>query len=102
MGLDVHVGSLTRYYTEGPADVVERIARHREMAVADGQEAEEVIRAAVLRWRENLSRWLGDRLARPLDWDESSPAPCVTDKPAGTATAGPCSWPPARSAAGCR
>jgi hypothetical protein len=81
MGLDVHVGSLTRYYTEGPADVVERIARHQEMAVADGQEAEEVIRAAVLRWRENLGRWLGDRPARPLDWDESSPAPCVTDKP---------------------
>src|SRR5215207_333720 len=81
MGLDVYVGSLTRYYTEGPADVVERIARHQAMAVTDGQDAEEVIRAAVLRWRENLSRWLGDRLARPLDWDESSPAPCVTDKP---------------------
>ena len=81
MGLDVYVGSLTRYYTEGPADVVERLARHQAMAVTDGQDAEEVIRAAVLRWRENLSRWLGDRLARPLDWDQYSPAPCVTDKP---------------------
>ena len=81
MGLDVYVGSLTRYYTEGPDDVVERIARHQGMTVTDGQAAEEVIRAAVLRWRENLNRWLGDRLARPLDWDESTPAPCVTDKP---------------------
>ena len=81
MGLDVYVGSLTRYYVEGPADVVERIARHQDITVSDGQDAEEVIRAAVLRWREGLSRWLGDRLDGPLDWDESAPAPCFTDKP---------------------
>ena len=81
MGLDVYVGSLTRYYVEGPADVVERIARHQDITVNDGQDAEEVIRAAVLRWREGLSRWLGDRLDGPLDWDESAPAPCFTDKP---------------------
>ena len=80
MGLDVYVGTLTRYYVEGAADVVERIARHQGMAV-DGQAAEAVIRAAVLRWRDGLSRWLGDRLAGPLDWDESAPAPCFTDKP---------------------
>ena len=81
MGLDVYVGPLTRYYVEGPADVVERIARHQDLPVTDGLEAEEVIRAAVGRWREGLSRWLGDRLAGPLDWDESRPAPCFTDKP---------------------
>ena len=81
MGLDVYVGSLTRYYVEGPADVVERVARHQDMTVSDGQAAEEVIRAAVLHWRDRLSRWLGDRLAGPLDWDESGPAPCFTDKP---------------------
>jgi len=80
VGLDVYVGTLTRYYVEGAADVVERIARHQGMAV-DGQAAEAVIRAAVLRWRDGLSRWLGDRLAGPLDWDESAPAPCFTDKP---------------------
>ena len=81
MGLDVYVGSLTRYYVEGSADVVERIARHQGMAVSDGQGAEEVIRAAVVGWRDGLSRWLGDRLDGPLDWDESGPAPCFTDKP---------------------
>jgi len=81
VGLDVYVGPLTRYYVEGPADVVERIARHQDLPVTDGLEAEEVIRAAVGRWREGLSRWLGDRLAGPLDWDESRPAPCFTDKP---------------------
>ena len=80
MGLDVYVGSLTRYYVEGPADVVGRVARHQGV-VPDGQPAEEVIRAAVLRWRDGLSRWLGDRLDGPLDWDESGPAPCFTDKP---------------------
>jgi hypothetical protein len=81
VGLDVYVGSLTRYYVEGSADVVERVARHQGMTVSDGQAAEEVIRAAVLHWRDRLNRWLGDRLDAPLDWDESGPAPCFTDKP---------------------
>ena len=81
MGLDVYVGSLTRYYAESSADVVERIARHQGMEVSAGQDAEEVIRAAVVGWRDGLSRWLGDRLDGPLDWDESGPAPCFTDKP---------------------
>jgi len=81
VGLDVYVGSLTRYYVESSADVVERIARHQGMEVSAGQDAEEVIRAAVVGWRDGLSRWLGDRLDGPLDWDESSPAPCFTDKP---------------------
>jgi hypothetical protein len=81
VGLDVYVGSLTRYYVEGPVDVVERIARHQDLPFGDGQAAEEVLRAAVVCWRDGLSRWLGDRLAAPLDWDESAPAPCFTDKP---------------------
>jgi hypothetical protein len=81
VGLDVYVGSLTRYYLEGADDVLEPIARHQGIAVDDGQDAEEVIRAAVLSWRERLSRWLGGRLAGQLDWDESAPAPCFTDKP---------------------
>jgi hypothetical protein len=81
VGLDVYVGSLTRYYVEGAAAVVERIARHQGVPFADGQDAEEVIRAAVVSWRDGLSRWLGDRLVGTLDWDESGPAPCFTDKP---------------------
>ena len=75
MGLDVYVGSLTRYYVEGSADVVDRIARRQGLPAGDGQDAEEVIRTAVVRWRDRLSDWLGDRLAAPLDWDESGPAP---------------------------
>jgi hypothetical protein len=81
VGLDVYVGSLTRYYVEGSADVVERIARHQGVPFTDGQDAEAVIRAAVVSWRDGLGRWLGDRLVGPLEWDESGPAPCFTDKP---------------------
>jgi hypothetical protein len=81
VGLDVYVGPLTRYYVEGPADVVERIARHQALPATDGLAADEVLRAAVVSWRAGLTRWLGDRLAGPLDWDESGPAPCLTDKP---------------------
>jgi len=81
MGLDVYVGSLTRYYAEGPTDVVERIARQQGVPFADDQAAEDVIRAAVVSWRDGLGRWLGDRLAEPLAWDESGQAACFTDKP---------------------
>jgi len=82
MGLDVYVGPLARYYAEGPTDVVERIARQQGVPFADQvAEAEDVIRVAVLSWRDGLGRWLGDRLAEPLDWDESGQAPCFTDKP---------------------
>jgi hypothetical protein len=80
VGLDVYVGPLARYYAEGPTDVVERIARQQGVPFAD-QVAEDVIRIAVLSWRDGLGRWLGDRLAEPLDWDESGQAPCFTDKP---------------------
>jgi hypothetical protein len=81
MGLDVYVGSLARYYAEGPTDVVERVARQQGVAFAGGQAAEDVVRAAVLAWRDGLGRWLGDRLDEPLDWDESRQAPCFADKP---------------------
>jgi hypothetical protein len=81
VGLDVYVGSLSRYYVEGPSDVVERIARHQGVPFGDGEDAEEVVRAAVVNWRAGLNRWLGDRLPGPLDWDESGPAACFTDKP---------------------
>ena len=81
MGLDVYVGSLTRYYAEGPQAVVDRIARQQGVELPVGSTAEEILRAAVVAWRDGLGRWLGDRLPVPLDWDESGQAPCFTEKP---------------------
>jgi hypothetical protein len=81
VGVDVYLGSLTRYYAEGPVDMAERIARQQDVPLAAGQGAEDVIRAAVFAWREGLGRWLGDRLTGTLVWDESGLAPCCTDKP---------------------
>jgi hypothetical protein len=84
MGLDVYVGSLTRYYAESPLAVVERIARQQGVpftAEAGGADHEDAIRVAILRWRDGLGRWLGDRLPGPLEWDESREAACFTDKP---------------------
>jgi hypothetical protein len=89
MGLDVYVGSLTRYYLESPVSVVEQMARQQRVPYAIvhrpgdpvARALEPVTRAAVLAWREGLGRQLGDRLDEPLDWDESPSGPCFTDKP---------------------
>jgi hypothetical protein len=92
MGLDVYVGSLTRYYRGDWETVVQRYARERglkfqvvrpsganEDCVPDAEE----IRATVLAWREMLSDELGEHLDEPLDWDETAESPYFTDKPAG-------------------
>jgi hypothetical protein len=94
VGLDVYVGSLTRYYVEGSADVVDRIARRQGLPVDDGQDAEEVIRTAVVRWRDRLSSW-----PSPRSWPPTG-ARC-RPRPA---TAWPCcgAWPSGRSSTGSR
>ena len=89
MGLDVYVGSLTRYYSGAWETVVQQAARQagmpvrleRQQPLADTRDPE-VIRAAVLRWRDAMSSALGKHLNGPLDWDESESAPYFTDKPA--------------------
>jgi hypothetical protein len=90
MGLDIYVGSLTRYYARDWETVVQQYGRESGMpvdvvrpnepedAVADPNE----IRADVLAWRESLSKGLGGNLSGPLDWDESPESPYFTDKPA--------------------
>jgi hypothetical protein len=89
MSLDVYVGSLTRYYTEGPIAVVERLARQQRIpyAIIHGNGVDQcpgldqVVRRAVLAWRDHLALGLGDRLATRLDWDESLDSPCFSEKP---------------------
>ncbi len=93
MGLDVYVGSLTRYYSGNWETVAARAAREvgvefqviRHGSSADDPDGrEEVltdpgqIAAAVNAWRTTVS----DALGQPLDWVEDVEAPYFTDKPA--------------------
>ena len=89
MGLDVYVGSLTRYYAgewELRAQVVARelgatinvVRRHDP---PDAVRDPDKIRPVVLAWRDGLTSGLGDHLTAPLDWDESPAAPYFSDKP---------------------
>lgn len=91
MGLDIYVGSLTRYFTHDWRTIVQQLAECGEGpdvqiirpdgaddAVTDPEE----IRSAILAWRQGLSAGLAAHLAAPLDWDESGSTPYFTDKPA--------------------
>lgn len=90
MGLDVYVGSLTRYYARDWETVVQRHARETgmELHVLRPNDPEDIvtdqntIRAAVETWRGDLTTALGDNIQSPLDWDESPESPYFTDKPA--------------------
>jgi hypothetical protein len=89
MALDVYVGSLTRYYVGDWESVGERTARERaashpmEQLRSRGTPLKEVgqIKPEVLAWRTTLGNSLGDNVAAPLDWDESSDAPHFTGRP---------------------
>jgi hypothetical protein len=69
MALDVYVGSLTRYFGG---------SGRRALAIA---RTPEHLRAAVIAWRAALSEQLGDRIATPLDWNETPDAPHFTGRP---------------------
>jgi hypothetical protein len=89
MGLDVYVGSLTGWFAAAPSSAVEHLAWQQRIPYAvihgaersSGHSQEDVIRAAVLAWRDELGRGLGDRLEGPLDWDESADGPSFTGRP---------------------
>jgi len=89
MGLDVYVGSLTGYYAGGSPTAVERLAWQQRVPYmvirgerrSGGHTEHDVIRAAVLAWRDELRRGLGDRVEQPLDWDESPEAPSLAGRP---------------------
>jgi hypothetical protein len=89
MGLDVYVGPLTGWYAAGPPSAVEHLAWQQRIpytvihgaARSSGHSQEDVVRAAVLAWRDELGRGLDDRLETPLDWDESPDAPSFTGRP---------------------
>jgi hypothetical protein len=90
LGLDIYVGSFTRYYSGDWELVSARAAREmgakfevvRKHGPADAIRDPEQIRPIILEWRTGLAASLSSHLAEPLDWDESSDAPYFTDKPA--------------------
>jgi hypothetical protein len=90
MGLDIYVGSLTRYYAGDWETVIQKYARETGtplQVVRPNQTEEEIadketIRADVIQWRSGLSEGLKGHLSQPLDWDESDSSPYFTDKPA--------------------
>jgi hypothetical protein len=89
MGLDVYVGSVTRYLCGDWETTMQKHARDMGMplrvirpndppdAITDPVE----ILPVVLRWRESLSKVLENAGGPALDWDESPEAPYFTDKP---------------------
>jgi hypothetical protein len=86
MALDVYVGSLTRYYVGEWENVPERAARERsaqpQLIRPDTSDKEpEQTRLAMTAWRAVLAQSLGDRIAGPLEWDESPEAPYFTGRP---------------------
>lgn len=89
MGLDVFVGTLTRYYSGDWELIAQQAAKEmglnleviRQHNPPDAIRDPDQIRPTVLAWRESLSVALADRIAQPLDWDESQAAPYFTDKP---------------------
>ncbi len=89
MGLDIYVGSLTRYYSGNWQTIVQQSAAEQGLdirmdrppppnALRDSTAA----RAAVVQWRDAMSQGLGKHIEGALDWDESDGAPYFTDKPA--------------------
>jgi hypothetical protein len=84
MGLDVYVGTLTRYHAGEWETIVQQAARERGEEVrivrlgGDPPPVDQVeVRGAVDEWRVAL----GGELGQVLDWDESPERPYHTDKP---------------------
>jgi hypothetical protein len=90
MGLDVYVGSLTRYYTRDWKTVVQRYGEQQGIPVQvvrpQGQNQAPPDRDTVLQivesWREGLAVGLSEHFGRFASWDESEETPYFTDKPA--------------------
>ena len=90
MGLDVYVGSLTRYYSGDWETVVARAAREQGMGFevirSNPDPPDKIIDPAVISqavdaWRNSLEKGLGSALPGGLFWDERAQADYFTDKP---------------------
>ena len=88
MGLDIYVGSLTRYYCGDWETMVQQLA-HREgmevRVVRPGRPGAvthpEQVRPLVLQWQRMLADALAEHVDNAVDWDEGSESAYFTDKP---------------------
>jgi hypothetical protein len=88
VGLDVYVGSLTRYYAREWESTAQQPARDmgvefpmlRQRDAPDAISDPEQIRPAVFAWCEALSQGLAENLPNALDWHDPA-SPYFTDKP---------------------
>ena len=93
MGLDVYVGSFTRYYARDWETVIQQAGRLQGVPVniirTEPEPADRItdpaeINAGILGWRTGLNTALRNAgaIAADADWDERLDAPYFTDKPA--------------------
>jgi len=90
MGLDVYVGSLTRYYSGQWETIVQRSAREdgirfsvvRPDSPPDALTNPADVEPIILAWRTGLQNGLAPHGNIVLNWSEQFEAPYFTDKPA--------------------
>lgn len=101
MGLDIYVGSLTRYYAGDWETVIQRAAREQGIACQvirpggtdDGKRPPpSEVQELVLLWRSKLNEALAEAEQAALTWNESIEAPYFTDKPAWDCYGALCLW----------
>lgn len=89
MGLDIYVGTLTRYYSGQWETLVQQLAHKQGMEVQvirpgraeDAINDPDQIRPLVLQWQQLLSEALAEHMEYSVEWDEAVDAPYFTDKP---------------------
>lgn len=91
MGLDIYVGSFTRYYAHQWETVIQKAGREQGIQVVTVRQHESpdalkdpvAINSAVLQWRDLVAQSLRKAGANmtELSWDETLDAPYFTDKP---------------------
>jgi hypothetical protein len=92
MGLDVYVGSLTRYYAHDWETIVQQTAKREGIEVqvirANAPSSNEIrdpaaIQRLVVEWRQDLGASLkqAQLISTDLDWPELPDSPYFTDKP---------------------
>jgi hypothetical protein len=89
MGLDIYVGTLTRYHAGAWKTIVQQTMEAqgvpfrtiRAEGSPDAITDLKVIEKAVREWRDDLAKALKAQSAISLDWTEGMSAPYFTDKP---------------------